>query len=178
MAEAGLQGNFRSPIGARLEGIESAYRRLEAERDQAIRERDEARAALQPLLEQVEGLRAAIMAHLPKGDTRLPSRRMKRINEETVADWAARNEGGESLSQIATRDGTHPDTVKKALLNAGIQPKMQGRKLGTPRCKECGLPFDSPALTQANVPPPRDGVCGLCQFIANDLAEKRKGAGK
>lgn len=187
---AGVGSEARSPISGRLRSVEEEFAKLQAERDEALRERDAARAAFGPLLVDVEELRAKIAAYLPKQDTRLPSRRMKRISQEQVADWAARNGEGESLSQIAARDGTHQDTVKKALVEAGITPRMQARKgkgareeeeaepgegdepVG--RCRDCGLPFDSPALTTGNVAEPdENGVCGLCQFMVSDLAAKR-----
>ncbi len=166
------EGNGHSVIWARLEGVDREYQRLEEQRDEAIRERDEARAALKPLLEQVDGLRTLIVGQLPKGEAAKPGR--KRISNELVADWWARNQAGESLSQIAAKDGVHQDTIKNALIGQGHAPKLQRRGASSaPRCKECGLPFDSPALTTGNVPEPVDGVCGLCQFIAKDLAEKR-----
>lgn len=158
-----------------MEGVDREYQKVVLERDEAIRERDEARAALRPLLEQVDGLRSLIVGQLPKGEA--PKAGKRRVSNERVADWWARNQAGESLSQIAAKEGVHQDTVKSALIGEGHTPKLRPRSSGAPRCRECGLPFDSPALTTGNVPEPVDGVCGLCQFIAKDLAEKRAARG-
>jgi len=129
----------RSAIWARLDGVEREYLRVCAERDRAIAERDAALNALRPLLEQIEGLRTAVLGQLPKKDSKLPS----------------------------ARDGKRRYVRREQV----AKPKGQGARV--PRCKECNLPLDSPALTQSNVPPTVDGVCGLCQFIADDLAEER-----
>lgn len=200
MAETGLQGNFRSPIGARLEGIEAEYKRLQEERDQAIRERDEAREAWKPFLQEIEDLRARVLAVVPK-DRRLPSAKTRgtrmitgrpgQPSEETVDGWAEQYEGGMSLTRIAQSSKAKAETIKSHLEARGIEvrgkrPFAHGvvvvahrakkeKAEETPRCKECGLALDSPALTNSNVPAPVDGVCGLCQFIANDLAGKRAG---
>lgn len=172
MAEA-LQGNWRSPIGARLEGIEAEYKRLQEERDAAIAERDAAREALRPLLEQVEGLRASLLAHLPK-DRRLPSARRgtntrmitgrgDQPSEETVDGWVALYQGGESVNQIAQGAGVAFDTVKRYLVLRGIEVKTAPKRKKVPTCTECGV-----ELGEGEV-----DVCNTCKEIDGRIAARR-----
>lgn len=181
-----------SEIGAKLELVVIEVRRLEEENAQLRLERDQARAALVPFLEQVEKLREGILAQLPKKDARLPSARTSyAVTTGMVDRWAEQYEGGMSLTRIAQSSKAKAETIKSHLEARGIEvrgkrPFAHGvvvvahrakkeKAEETPRCKECGLALDSPALTNSNVPAPVDGVCGLCQFIANDLAGKRAG---
>lgn len=172
MAETGLQGNFRSPIGARLEGIEAEYKRLQEERDQAIRERDEAREAWKPFLQEIEDLRARVLAVVPK-DRRLPSAKTRgtrmitgrpgQPSEETVDGWVALYQGGESVNQIAQGAGVAFDTVKRYLVLRGIGVKAAPKRKAGPTCAECGV-----ELGEGEV-----DVCNTCKEIDGRIAARR-----
>lgn len=172
MAEA-AQGNWRSPIGARLDGVEAEFKRLEAENAQLKEERDAAREAWRPFLEEIEDLRARVLAVIPK-DKRLPSARTRgtrmitgrpgQPNDETVDGWVALYQGGESVNQIAQGAGVAFDTVKRYLVLQGIDVKAaSAKKKKAPTCMECGVELGEG----------EDTVCGTCREIDGRIAEKK-----
>lgn len=171
-----------STVWARLASVEDEYLRLMAERDTAILERDQARLALIPLLEQVEKLRETVLAQLPKQDKRLPSARRGayEVTDADVDGWVRQYEKGLSVTAIAQQSQTTPETVRGHLLRRGVNVRRRAfgnksadKRAPVGRCKECDLALDSPALLRDDVPPVKDGVCGLCQIIFTDLAEER-----
>lgn len=158
-----------STVWARLASVEDAYLKLLAERDTAILERDKARAALIPLLEQVEKLRETVLAQLPKQDKRLPSARVAyQITDELVDRWVEQYERGISLTRIAADSRTHTDTVRKYLQARGIEirgKRRYGHGQRKETCPGCG----------DELPAGEEGLCPACQAV-DAIIEDRKAA--
>lgn len=168
-----VTGNERSPIWARLDGVEREYKKLETERDQAVAERDAAREAWLPLLEQVDALRAAILAQLPKrpqGRQLSPKEGKKRgyrPSEEEIDVWAEEHESGMSINRIALRHGTTTSTVQKHLELRGVEVRVQaGHRKAVKKCARCNEPLDDG----------EEGVCTTCLSVDRIVAEHRERA--
>lgn len=171
--------SVRSTIKSRLDSIDEEYARVCAERD-ALRE------ALAPLAAQIAEMNATVqqlMKPSRKGAL-LPSAKGKagkivgRADQPTEADvdeWIEQYEvEGLAVNQIATKAGVAFDTVKRYLETRGIEVSLRGR---VKRCVRCNLPLSSPAVKRDDLPPVKDGVCGLCQYTEAELAVRREGNG-